>query len=158
MLQCFFQQWFDVFQIWVLWLYYVLFSDIFFEIVEDVLVFFMVVQEVQVFVCDNVEVWEYFVFEVYEYFVSLCEQFGCGEDVDFQVMFCVVYIIKGSVYMVGLLLLGDFVYGMEDLLGVVCEGVVSLSSDVCGLFVEVIDIIGDLLMVVVGVDGVVFFV
>lgn len=143
----------DAFQIRASRLHHAPPSDTPSETAEDAPAPLTVAQEVQAFVRDNAEVWEYFAPEVHEHLASLREQLGRGEDADLQVMFRAAHTIKGSAYMVGLPPLGDFAHGMEDLLGAAREGAVSLSSDVRGLLAEATDTIGDLLTVAAGADG-----
>ena len=110
-------------------------------------------RQVRAFAQENAEVWEYFAPEVQEHLASLREQLGRGENADLAVMFRAAHTIKGSAYMVGLPPLGDFAHGLEDLLGAVREGAVSLSSDVRSLLAEATDATSDLLAVATGADG-----
>lgn len=82
--------------------------------------------QLQQFVKDNPEVWEYFEPEVLEHLQHLRTQLELPES-DLDVMFRSAHTIKGSSYMVGFQALGDFAHRAEDLLGAVRDGLVRLE-------------------------------
>jgi chemosensory pili system protein ChpA (sensor histidine kinase/response regulator) len=108
--------------------------------------------ELRRFVREQAEVWDYFAPEVREHLAALRTELARGEDGDLGVMFRAAHTIKGSAYMVGLNVLGDFAHGAEDLLGAVRAGDLGLNMGVRGLLEQAADLADDLLLTAEGGD------
>ena len=108
--------------------------------------------ELRRFVREQAEVWDYFAPEVREHLAALRAELARGEDGDLGVMFRAAHTIKGSAYMVGLNVLGDFAHGAEDLLGAVRAGDLGLNAGVRGLLEQAADLADDLLLTAEGAE------
>ncbi|MFC5849088.1 Hpt domain-containing protein [Deinococcus petrolearius] len=108
--------------------------------------------ELRRFVREQAEVWDYFAPEVREHLAALRAELARGEDGDLGVMFRAAHTIKGSAYMVGLNVLGDFAHGAEDLLGAVRADALSLNAGVRALLEQAADLADDLLLTAEGAD------
>lgn len=86
--------------------------------------------ELRRFQRENGEVWEYFAPEVQEHLASLRTEMERGEQADLNVMFRAAHTIKGSSFMVGLPMLGEFAHRLEDLLGALREDAVPNTPEV----------------------------
>ncbi|AFD26904.1 response regulator [Deinococcus gobiensis] len=106
--------------------------------------------ELRGFVREQAEVWDYFAPEVREHLAALRAELARGEAGDLGVMFRAAHTIKGSAYMVGLNVLGDFAHGAEDLLGAVRAGDLGLNAGVQGLLEQAADLADDLLLTAEG--------
>lgn len=108
--------------------------------------------QLQKFLKDNPEVWEYFAPEVSEHIANLRTELEKREEADLNLMFRSAHTIKGSSYMVDLPVLGNFAHRMEDLLGAVREDAVSATPQVWDSLGRSVDIMEDITRVVEGAD------
>lgn len=108
--------------------------------------------QLQGFVQENAEVWEYFAPEVQEHIASLREQLERGPEADLNVMFRAAHTIKGSSFMVGIPYLGEFAHRMEDLLGALREDAVPNSAEVQRTLNTSVDLMDDLTRVAAGAE------
>lgn len=106
--------------------------------------------ELQHFVEENADVWEYFSPEVEEHLGYLREQKSKGKDADVTVMFRSAHTIKGSSYMVGLTPLGNFAHRMEDLFGLVRDGELEFTDPLLNIIEQALDAIEAMLTVAAG--------
>jgi chemosensory pili system protein ChpA (sensor histidine kinase/response regulator) len=84
--------------------------------------------ELQAFAQQNREVWSYFAPEVSEYLEALRGELDRGAQGNVTLMFRAAHTIKGSAYMVGLAVMGDFAHRLEDLLIAVREQGLALGG------------------------------
>ena len=84
--------------------------------------------DLQAFAQQNGEVWSYFAPEVREYLEALRGELDRGAQGNVTLMFRAAHTIKGSAYMVGLAVMGDFAHRLEDLLIAVREQGLALDG------------------------------
>lgn len=106
--------------------------------------------DLQSFLRENGEVWEYFAPEIREHLGFLRQQLDLKHEGDITVMFRAAHTIKGSSYMVGLNSLGDFAHKTEDLLGAVREDAVALEGQALKSLIQATDLMEDILLVAEG--------
>lgn len=106
--------------------------------------------ELQHFVEQNADVWEYFSPEVEEHLGYLREQLNKDKEADVTIMFRSAHTIKGSSYMVGLEPLGNFAHRMEDLFGLVRDGGLEFSPALLSLVEQALDTIEAMVAVASG--------
>lgn len=106
--------------------------------------------ELQSFVKENSEIWDYFAPEVQEHITALREQLALGDHADINIMFRSAHTIKGSSFMVGLPVLGNFAHRTEDLLGALREGALGLTTEVSAQLGHSVDLLDDMMQVANG--------
>lgn len=106
--------------------------------------------ELRSFVLQNPDIWEYFAPEIQEHLAALRLQLQQAERADPNTMFRAAHTIKGSAYMVGLTVLGDFAHRLEDLLGAVREGATGFTGEVQSTLTSSLDLLDDMVQTAEG--------
>nr|WP_246580525.1 response regulator [Deinococcus aestuarii] len=91
------------------------------------------------------DLWSYFAPEVREHLGALRAGLEAGESGDVTEMFRAAHTIKGSAYMVGFEVLGDFGHGLENLLSAVRDGERSLDAPARQALLEAASVVERLL-------------